>query len=207
MKSVLFMTIFWRLIFLCGLSLVILACDDNTPNEGSTFIIATDSTVEADTRGTGGAGGSGAVGGTGGEGGSGTVGGTGGVGGMMPMDECATNHGGCGDPQFTTCTDTPDAPPVCTDIDECATDNGGCGNVAFITCTNNEDAAPTCTDIDECAQDNGGCGDATVYTCTNNESAAPTCAHTRFTGTEHEVKPFIKTTSQRFSLKIGQASP
>jgi hypothetical protein len=91
-------------------------------------------------------------------------------------DSCATDNGGCGDPQFYTCTESEDSVPHCADIDECATNNGNCGNTTYYKCTNNVGASPTCTDIDECSTNNGNCGNATYYKCTNKPGEAPICA-------------------------------
>lgn len=91
------------------------------------------------------------------------------------VDECLTDHGGCGDAEYTTCVNNPGAAPTCVDIDECATNNGGCGDAPYTACTNNRGAPPTCADTDECATNNGGCGDARHMACTNNLGAAPTC--------------------------------
>jgi hypothetical protein len=90
------------------------------------------------------------------------------------IDECATNNGDCGDPNYYTCSNNAGADPTCADIDECATNNGDCGSATYYTCSNNPGAEPTCADIDECATNNGDCGSATYYTCSNNPGADPT---------------------------------
>jgi hypothetical protein len=90
-------------------------------------------------------------------------------------ENCTTNNGGCGDPQFFKCAESTGGTPTCRDIDECGADNGGCGDATYYKCTNNIGAAATCGDINECATNNGDCGDATYYKCTNNVGAAATC--------------------------------
>ena len=39
------------------------------------------------------------------------------------VDECQIDNGGCGDPAFVTCNNTPGS-ATCTDVDECLTFNG-----------------------------------------------------------------------------------
>jgi hypothetical protein len=63
----------------------------------------------------------------------------------VDIDECATDHGGCGDPLRWECVDQPGSEPLCVDVDECATDHGGCGDPAHWRCQNHEGAEPTCT--------------------------------------------------------------
>ena len=96
-----------------------------------------------------------------------------------PVDACATDNGGCGNPAHIACADGLGTAPTCTPIDACATDNGGCGAPAHATCSNGVGRAPTCSDIDECSVDNGGCGSLTFATCANNPAAPPTCVANR----------------------------
>ena len=58
------------------------------------------------------------------------------------IDECATNNGGCGDPLYTACINTPGG-VSCEDIDECEDANGGCDPGAW--CTNVAGGPATCT--------------------------------------------------------------
>ncbi len=55
-----------------------------------------------------------------------------------PIDLCAVNNGGCGDPNYYSCTNNIGAAPTCAAIDLCATNNGGCDPTA--TCTNTSGA-------------------------------------------------------------------
>ena len=54
------------------------------------------------------------------------------------VNECATNFGGCGDPNYSTSTNT-----------WCPDDDGQCDHDDYYTCTNNVGAAPTCGTIPE----------------------------------------------------------
>ncbi|MGB0588893.1 MAG: EGF domain-containing protein [Myxococcota bacterium] len=62
-------------------------------------------------------------------------------GGCDDVDECATGNGGCGDPLYYSCTNTPGS-VLCADIDECEVNHGGCDPAAW--CTNVDGAAATC---------------------------------------------------------------
>jgi hypothetical protein len=93
----------------------------------------------------------------------------------VDVDECATDNGGCGDPDFYECTNNPGGPPSCADIDECLTDNGGCGDPRYNECTNNVGDVPDCAPIEVCKIDNGGCGNPVRATCQENLGSAPTC--------------------------------
>eukprot|EP01043_Picozoa_sp_COSAG02_P070598 COSAG02_NODE_12563_length_1525_cov_1.239130_1_plen_389_part_10 len=94
------------------------------------------------------------------------------------VNECLTDNGGCGDPQYARCENKYARPVRCRDINECEHDNGGCGDPLFSRCINYENhnkkdfvvTTPrnhTCRDIDECATNNGGCGDPEFFSCTN----------------------------------------
>ncbi|RAL21282.1 hypothetical protein DL240_14255 [Lujinxingia litoralis] len=65
-------------------------------------------------------------------------------------DPCLTDNGGCGDPEFFTCTHTGDGERTCADVDLCAEDNGGCGDPERYICVPLSGEPPICRLMASC---------------------------------------------------------